>query len=277
METQKDTNRTYKDEWGSDKDKAGLELYSSVLFVHRKTERVVAALFLITENLGADNPIRHKVRNLGVDLMSFMLAETRSKSDQFDRSGSSFVSRLLEIASLLEIAFLAEQLSEMNVRLLGSEIERLVLMTEKNKRQNESSSMQVSNVNKVLSAEDSKERSLGLSHKIRQRLFDKRPGSKASRPDPKYSSAFDVKKPQQLVFKDNKNERRKVIVEALQGGKKMGVKDFVSVLYGVGEKTIQRELAALVESGVLNREGERRWSKYSLSDKPKTGPEHISP
>jgi len=32
----------------------------------------------------------------------------------------------------------------------------------------------------------------------------------------------------------------------------------------VSEKTIQRELQALVATGAVKKEGERRWTRYSL-------------
>jgi hypothetical protein len=44
------------------------------------------------------------------------------------------------------------------------------------------------------------------------------------------------------------------------------MKDFVKVIPECSEKTIQRELLDLVGKGVLKKEGERRWSTYSLRD-----------
>jgi DNA-binding HxlR family transcriptional regulator len=37
------------------------------------------------------------------------------------------------------------------------------------------------------------------------------------------------------------------------------------MIRGVSEKTIQRELGALIESGLVMKQGERRWSVYSLA------------
>jgi len=42
------------------------------------------------------------------------------------------------------------------------------------------------------------------------------------------------------------------------------VKDFAKVITDISEKTIQRELLDLVQRGVIKKEGERRWSRYSL-------------
>jgi predicted HTH transcriptional regulator len=59
--------------------------------------------------------------------------------------------------------------------------------------------------------------------------------------------------------------RRDSIVEIIQAkGGSANIKDISTVIRGVSEKTVQRELAALIESGVLRKEGERRWSTYYI-------------
>lgn len=45
------------------------------------------------------------------------------------------------------------------------------------------------------------------------------------------------------------------------------IKDISEVITDVSEKTIQRELNSLIEKGQVIREGERRWSKYSVAGK----------
>lgn len=57
-------------------------------------------------------------------------------------------------------------------------------------------------------------------------------------------------------------ERRKTIVEQFLPDKEYSIKDLLGTVPGVSEKTIQRELATLVETGILGKHGERRWSRY---------------
>ena len=64
--------------------------------------------------------------------------------------------------------------------------------------------------------------------------------------------------------KDSFSSRRLAILDVLKDGKKMGIKDIASFVVGVSEKTVQRELAALVLDGLLKKEGEKRWSRYSI-------------
>ena len=57
-------------------------------------------------------------------------------------------------------------------------------------------------------------------------------------------------------------ERIKTVLEAKP---QATIKDIAEVITDVSEKTIQRELNSLIESGQVVREGERRWSRYSVN------------
>ncbi|MFT7644998.1 MAG: DNA-binding transcriptional ArsR family regulator [Candidatus Paceibacteria bacterium] len=60
----------------------------------------------------------------------------------------------------------------------------------------------------------------------------------------------------------DRGERIKTVLEAKP---QATVKDIAEIVTDVSEKTIQRELNSLIEKGQVIREGERRWSKYSVS------------
>lgn len=60
------------------------------------------------------------------------------------------------------------------------------------------------------------------------------------------------------------NERRVRISTILGAKGEATIKDISEIITDVSEKTIQRELNAMIGENVVKREGERRWSKYSL-------------
>jgi hypothetical protein len=60
-------------------------------------------------------------------------------------------------------------------------------------------------------------------------------------------------------------DRKLQILSLLQKKDRITVKDVAEVITDCSEKTLQRELLHMVETGVLKKEGERRWSTYSLS------------
>ena len=63
-----------------------------------------------------------------------------------------------------------------------------------------------------------------------------------------------------------KNGRQSVILNLLKKKGEIMIKDVSPLIEGVSEKTIQRELLTLVKSGILRKEGEKRWSKYFLAN-----------
>jgi predicted transcriptional regulator len=60
------------------------------------------------------------------------------------------------------------------------------------------------------------------------------------------------------------SERQQLIIDILKKGGKLGIKDITSQMVGCSEKTVQRELAVLVKSGIVQKDGEKRWSGYVL-------------
>lgn len=61
------------------------------------------------------------------------------------------------------------------------------------------------------------------------------------------------------------SERQNNIIREIKNKGQLTIRDLVGKIQGCSEKTIQRELLALVDGGVLKKEGERRWSKYSVN------------
>jgi hypothetical protein len=67
-----------------------------------------------------------------------------------------------------------------------------------------------------------------------------------------------------LVYSDlqDRTTRIKTVLEAKP---EATIKDLSEIITDVSTKTIQRDLNSLIESGEVIRQGERRWSKYSIA------------
>lgn len=59
----------------------------------------------------------------------------------------------------------------------------------------------------------------------------------------------------------DRSDRIKTVLEAKPHAT---IRDIAEIITDVSEKTIQRELNSLIEKGQVVREGERRWSRYSV-------------
>jgi len=66
-----------------------------------------------------------------------------------------------------------------------------------------------------------------------------------------------------LVYSDL-NDRATRIKTVLEAKPQATIKDLTEIITDVSSKTIQRELNSLIEKAEVKREGERRWSTYSL-------------
>lgn len=75
--------------------------------------------------------------------------------------------------------------------------------------------------------------------------------------------AGDISTDAYLVYSQltDRADRIKTVLEAKP---QATIKDIAEVITDVSEKTIQRELNSLIEKGQVMREGERRWSRYSV-------------
>ncbi|MBY0309628.1 hypothetical protein K2Q16_00555 [Patescibacteria group bacterium] len=76
--------------------------------------------------------------------------------------------------------------------------------------------------------------------------------------------AGDISSDAHLVYSQltDRGERIKTVLEAKP---EATIKDIAEIITDVSEKTIQRELTSLIEKGQVIRQGERRWSKYSVA------------
>ncbi len=60
------------------------------------------------------------------------------------------------------------------------------------------------------------------------------------------------------------DDRRSRIKTVLEAKGEATIKDISEIITDCSEKTIQRELNAMIEENIVKRQGERRWSKYSI-------------
>lgn len=87
-----------------------------------------------------------------------------------------------------------------------------------------------------------------------------------SRPNRSAIPKGDISTDAHLVYSQlvDRAARIKTVLEAKP---EATIKDIAEVITDVSEKTIQRELNSLIEKGQVIRQGERRWSKYSVAAK----------
>ena len=128
MNNQKDTQKTGLNSYGQSnvldvKSFSDRHVYE---FVNKKTEKLVTALYMVTDCMDTDDALKSKLRELGVTLLSDMYKiSTLSPMDKHARISSS-LSHVDEILSFVEIAYTIGFISEMNSSILKKEFLILV-------------------------------------------------------------------------------------------------------------------------------------------------------
>lgn len=211
-------------------------------FVIQKTEKLASALYVVTGFVPNDDPLRTRLRTCALELVSTSTDPDRARDVRYHEG---FASRCLEISSILTLAQRAGFISSMNARILCDEYADLATFVSEH-RDKVFGVSRVDVASSPLPAPSQK----GATHssyspKIMQ-------GDKHSKTD---------------NFKRTNNHkrhsnRRAIILSLLDKKDKITIKDACEAIEGCSEKTIQRELTALVVEGVLIKEGERRWSTY---------------
>lgn len=84
-------------------------------------------------------------------------------------------------------------------------------------------------------------------------------------PDVQQSLSSQIESPPQKRAKGQRMERQRIIKDMLASSRRSTIKDIFVKMSDWSEKTIQREIVAMVKDGMIIKEGERRWSRYSLA------------
>lgn len=261
-----------------------LQLFSGksrFFFVYKKTERLVSAIYLVTDLISDREPIKWSLRNLGNNLLSEVLSfvfnyqsgfrtYSESRSDIFE-----IQSLFLETSSLFEIGYISGQISPMNHKLIKNELFALIKILDEYAGGEKSNSKSIAlpldffdlgedikDIEKDTNIDMSFMKSPLLSKGQGDQLMDKRPTYDMSLK--KYTN---LKNSNNNKTVENKRSSRKesiVTILKLSKGQGLTIKDISMTFSDCSEKTVQRELISLIKDNIVKKEGERRWSKYYL-------------
>lgn len=214
-------------------------------YLYKKTERLVSALYLISNFLSDKEPIKWQIRELGMDLLS----------------QNPSVSLANQILSLLQVSQIAGLISEMNFNILKFEFESLIQRVEQAEKENLKGHVLADDFFNVPEGFLARPKlgeggTLSLNYSKGHNILSDRNVRLGKDLSDKVRS---VKKAE-----DSKSNRQSVILDLLKKKNELGIKDFVSSISGCSEKTIQRELMSLISKGQIKKVGEKRWSRYSL-------------
>lgn len=227
------------------------EYYNNVF---KKTEKAVSVIFYILSDIKQD-----ELTKMHVDTIKDRSLKTHETSletlslpvHQAEAGLLSFQYALVALESTLRVAEAARVIPEDIVTLLSEQIDS-VMRYINNHYLSGRTGITVSDLTETVIAKKTPEKRAAKSSgdSSRQRRVN--------------IPAGDISSDAYLVYSQltDRAERIKTVLEAKP---QATVKDISEVITDVSEKTIQRELNSLIEKGQVVREGERRWSRYSVS------------
>lgn len=266
----------------------------------KRTERLSAGLYMVTNSISDTEPVKRILREKSISLLSDMSPlrdiSTTDRTVRLRRAEDT----VLEIITLLHVAYAGDLISEMNMRLLKEEYlvlrsalkkgaavsgltERALAALFEDEHPSDSAHV-YSALEQRSSAYEERARHIkghikdtryimsdkeNMSDRVRytdgqeqEVVHGKRMGisgkgvDKSNKIKQNEKSSVDI-----LAMKDR---RRKQIMSVIKKRGRVGIKDITSAITDTSEKTLQRALAALVKEGAVKKEGEKRWSVYSL-------------
>lgn len=238
-------------------------------FLNKKTERIMSAIYLITNSFSEKEVLRWKLRKHSADLFDLSMSLNQEFLLDKNQKLSDIQNIISQLVSFLELASDIDLLSVMNLEILKRELSFISDFVENN----------LSNLDFKeafsLKAESFKIKDRFLAKKIlsepKQKIKDKilivKGQIEKNNNDLNKDNLSFMKKNILKNKEDKKINRREVIIQILSKGQKLTIKDISKNIQDCSDKTIQRELTLMLKEGVLKKEGERRWSRYFLIKK----------
>ncbi|MBX4189246.1 hypothetical protein KW785_01460 [Candidatus Parcubacteria bacterium] len=208
----------------------------------KKTEKLVTAIYLLTSFFEDKEPMKWRLRELGSKLLS-------------QRENHTVVQ---EIMSLMSVAKHSGLITDMNFEIIHREFSRL--LPEPISLEN----LLVSDTSVAYQEPPREKPSLYVASSLPTPTYPREPEVKDKLPERASEEKKTLKEFGAVAVK--KNSRQSVIISLLKRKKEIMIKDVSPLIDGVSEKTIQRELLAMVQAGILKKAGEKRWSRYSLAE-----------
>ncbi|MBI5457534.1 hypothetical protein HY971_02295 [Candidatus Kaiserbacteria bacterium] len=210
---------------------------------YSRAERLVAALFLVTNHIEAREAIRVSVREEAVKMLGSILAlrdEMRTDSQKVVLSRAS----IRHLISLVRVLAVGGFLSLQNTNTMIEGLDELgnFLSVSQSSPSSETFAL-------------SKDGPLDIDEKFVKDIVAVK-DKMVVKDTPTMSDKISDRR--------SSNVREERIVSVLRAGGELGIRDIAFNLPEYSEKMIQRHLVTLVGSGRVRKTGLKRWSKYSI-------------
>lgn len=234
-------------------------------YIAKKTEKLVTAVYMLTDFLSDTEPMKSRLRTAGTALLSDTHSLERLDVSERKVAAMKAIEDLESILSFLEVAAHASLISPKNVQILRDEFlalknilhDRIAVPVESISFRQEFFALPPRTRQEGRQDEENSSESERRDFSIRQNVGYIRDIKKD-----KVNLKSDISE----INRGAKPEvtlRQRDLLYFIKDKKIISIKDAIVKFPNIGEKTIQRDLIALIQKGAVLRTGERRWSRYS--------------
>jgi len=223
--------------------------------VFKRSERILSALYLLTNGIDAREPIRTSIRTKAHVLLDQSMSLRSGMRTRDDERVRALLASMRELVSYTHVLFVGGYTSQHNAQIMTQALDELgqFILTASQSRLAEGYALRRNDLvptrePSVPQHTASSQAAPALPAAVQQKDAQSRP----------------VTRPKRVDKEDAQNERRETILHILRRGGTLGIKDISSQIVGCSDKTVQRELAVLAESGLIRKEGSKRWVRYSI-------------
>lgn len=261
--------------------------------LYKKTEKLTTAVYIITGFLSDNEPLKWKLRTHSLSFFSLAVSFIKADYTSAPYQERNVDAALADMLSCLELAQRTNLVSSMNFSILYGEYRKIGESIESRlKRGIGSGDFSLSEVlfqsPPSLSGENNQEISwTNLFIKSDDKRQNRGQKNKNSHAGYRGDALKDIQKIEKInaspdflkgrnnhemevnfrekTKQEERSRRRLLILKLLKAQGELSIKDISSIAPAYSEKTIQRDLTALIEKGYVRRKGKRRWSTYALS------------
>lgn len=261
-------------------------------YFYNKTKKLVTALFMVTDIMDKEEPLRNKLRELGLEIMS----DSYSNSSKTDYISIGLINKISLLLSFLDIASNIQIVSEMNGSILKKEF---ILFKEKIEGSTQNKNLMgndlllnffdteeeimdnnvvdkdfsIGHIGQNKNTEKSYIRHIGQNKKIKGSIGIQKGSTllnalkeienkHTKNNNNSLRNSYDKNK-DNSAKKGREEEIVKILKDHIAGLTITDIKSFSEgELKNLSDKTLQRELVYLLNKNVLYKVGEKRWSRY---------------
>jgi hypothetical protein len=233
------------------------------IYIYRKSERLAKALQLIAPAFVAAPSLRNRLDGIAVGLIDAAILPPTSAREALSRE-------LLALSSILSVARTGGFLSGMNADLITREAH--LLLQEIASYEEPRLFMEEVQTLAELAKQAPDVRDLQRDNEYafsQPDVSNLERSTKTNRSESENSNKGQSKRQIKDTEKNDESvsgntERQEAILGILKTKGPSYIKDVSTLIREVSEKTIQRELQLLVTKGLIQKEGDRRWTRYSI-------------